>query len=178
MTDRATVFVKGKVYWAKIFTPVDNYEGTGKEWTYEFEPDDVSFLKEHRLLDRLKDKNATGGRGEYLILKKPEKNKDDEKNDPIRVYTEDDKPWDGSPLGNGTEVDVKLSIVDWGKGKKKSIYTTAIRVTKHIPYVSNEFAGMDSGEVAKEQEKAAAAKASKPAKKMTELDDLDDDVPF
>lgn len=178
MVERTTVFVKGKVYWAKLFVPVDNYEGTGKEWTYEFEPEDTSFLKEHRLLDRLKDKNAVGGRGEYLQLKKPEKNKEGEKNEPIRIYTEDNEPWDGSPLGNGTEVDVKLQICKWGPGKKPSIYTTAIRVTKHIPYVSNEFAGMDAGAVAQKQEAAAQKKASKPAKEKTELDDLDDDIPF
>jgi len=172
MTDSTTVFVSGKIYWAKVFTPVNNYEGTAKEWTLEFEPEDVTFLKEHKLLDRLKNKQE--GRPEYLTLRKPELDKDGKKNEPIRIYNKDNEAWDGSNIGNGSDVDVKLRIVDWGKGKKKSIYVTAIRVTNHIPYTSNEFGAMDAGEVEKKvKAKAPAAKAASP-----ELDDLDDDIPF
>lgn len=172
--ESTTVFASGKIYWAKVFTPVNNYEGTAKEWTFEFEPEDVSFLKEAKLLDRLKDRHE--GRPDYIVLRKPELNADGEKNDPIRIYDEDNKPWDSDKLiGNGSKVDVKLRIIDWGKGKKKSIWVTAIRVTDHIPYTSNEFGAMDSTEVKKEVKKAA-----KPSTKASfdELDGLDDDIPF
>lgn len=171
MADYTTVFVSGTVYWAKILgKPVTNYDGDGKEWTYQFVPDDTNFLKEHKLLDRLKEDKKGLIEGEFLNLKKPELNSDGEKNDPIRVYNSDNEAWDPSVLiGNGSRVDAKLTIVDWGKTKKKSIWTAALRVTDLVPYTSNEFAGMDGG--------AVKAKTSKAKTKVAALEDLDDDLP-
>ena len=174
-----TVFVSGRVFWAKIIgQPRTNYEGDAREWAYDFVPDDTSFLKEHKLLDRLKDPKDPID-GPFLRLKKPELDKDGNPNEPIRIYDEDNQAWDDRLLGNGTKVDVKLSIVDWGVGKKKSIYTTAIRVTDLVPYVSNGFGAMDA---AKGEGNAAAPppQARKPSNTRggAGLDDLDDDVPF
>lgn len=172
MTDRTTVFVRGKIYWCKVLgAPRTNYEGTGREWTYELEPEDTSFLKEHKLLDRLK--NKYDDRGPYLTLKKPELDSKGEANDPIRVYNADNEAWDKDTLiGNGSTVVAKLSVVDWGKGKKKSIYTQAIRVEELVPYVSSEFGGYDG-------ESAAPAKSRKTTKeKIMENVELDDDLPF
>lgn len=181
--ERTTVFVRGKVYWAKIVgDPVDNYEGDAKEWTYELVPYDVTFLKEHRLLDRLKDREDAKNpdKGEYLVLRKPAVNKDGEENKPIAIYDSDNSEWDGRLLGNGTEVVAKLTIVDWGKGKKKSIWTQAIRVEDLVPYVGNAFSGFDEAE--EDEEVATPKKASKaaPKKKSAPVDDddLDDDIPF
>jgi len=171
MAERTTVFVRGKIYWAKILgTPRPNYENTGREWSYEFEPDDTEFLKEHQLLDRLK--NKYDDRGPFLNLRKPEKNYEGKENEPIRVYNEDNTAWDSDKLlGNGTEVDAKLIIMDHGKGKKKSIYTAALRVRELVPYAGSEFGAMDaaSGESAKP--KSAKQKA------MSNVE-LDDDLPF
>src|SRR6185312_15230097 len=174
MADYTTVYATGKLYWAKILgKPVTNYDGDGREWTYQFVPDDVSFLKEHRLLDRLKEDSKWIIEGQFLNLKKPELNSEGEKNDPIRVYDSDNNEWDRTKhIGNGSTADVKLTIADWGKTKKKSIWTAAIRITDLVPYVSNEFAGM-----------GAPSQPSKPktsAKKsvVTDLDDLDDEITF
>lgn len=177
LADRFTVFVPGTVYWAKIIgAPRTNYEGDGREWSYDFAPDDTSFLKEHKLLDRLKDPKDPIP-SDYLHLKKPEFTKDGEKNEPIRIYDSENEPWDDRLLGNKTRVVAKLSIVDWGKGKKKSIYTQAIRVEELVPYVSNEFGAYDGT-----SQKAAAAPGAKKAPKAkagSEFEaDLDDDVPF
>jgi CBS domain-containing protein len=177
MVERSTVFASGKIYWAKIIgTPRPNYENTGREWAYEFVPDDTSFLKEHGLLDRLKDKEDPKNpeKGDYLNLRKPEFTKDGKENEPIRIYDADNSPWDGRLLGNGTGADVKLTIVDYGKGKKKGIYTAAIRVTDLVPYESNEFGAFDAME---KGETEAKPKAKKP-KKADVSDDFDDDVPF
>ncbi len=198
----ATVFVSGTVYWASIVGDKalrKNYDGDGREWSFEFEPEDASFLKEHRLLDRLKDpfayadrlddrgesdkaaavREMNAGRGDYLLLKKPELNRDGEKNEPFRIYDENDQPWGEERLiGNGSKVDVKLSIVDWGVGKKKSIYAKAIRVTEHVPYETSEFSGMDNGN--KAPVKKAEGKVAKPKTKAKADDfaDLDDSIPF
>lgn len=177
-----TVYVTGTLYWAKIVGDRalhPNYEGDAREWSYEFEPDDTSFLKDHGLLDRLKEPRGDnpGNRGPYLVLKKPELNKDGEKNTPIRIYDGEDQPWGEDRLiGNGTKADVKLDIRDWGRGKKKSIFTTAIRITDLVPFESNEFAGMNKNDVKAAPKKAAASRGKA---KSPELDaDLDDDLPF
>jgi hypothetical protein len=195
-----TVFVSGKVYWAKIVGDkalTNNYEGTGREWTFEFEPDDVSFLKDHRLLDRLKDpmayanqleergedekaekaRESAKGRGDYLLIKKAEFNKDGEKNPPFKIVDSDNQPWGEDRLiGNGSTVDLKLNIIDWGAGKKKSIWCSAIRVQDLVVYETDEFAGMDGPSAPK----PAATKVSKPKTKAAaeEFADLDDDIPF
>ena len=171
------VFVSGTLQWAKIVGDralAPNYDGDAREWSFDLIPDDTTFLKEHKLLDRLKtDKDGN----EYIRIKKPEFNKDGEKNEPFRIYDADDLPWgDDRLIGNGTRADVKLDIRDWGVGKKKSIYAAAIRVTEHVPYASSEFAGMDKK--AAGDDKPVAKKASKPKTVLAELDELDDDVPF
>lgn len=165
------VFASGSIQWAKIVgykALSNNYDGDAREWTFDFIPDDASFLKEHKLLDRLKtDKEGN----EYLRIKKSEFTKDGEKNEPFRIYDSEDQPWgDERLIGNGSRVDVKLDIRDWGVGKKKSIYAAAIRVTDLVSYQSNEFAGMDKGKVAAEPKKVAMTV-------LAELDDLDDDLP-
>lgn len=185
--DRTTVFATGKIYWAKIVGEKalhPNYDGDSRQWAYELVPDDTTFLKEHRLLDRLKDKEdpKNPDKGEFLVLKKPEFTVAGDKNDPIRIYDENNEPWgDERLIGNGSKVDVKLSIVDWGKGKKKSIYTTAIRVTELVPYEGGgEFSAFDEmeGRPTKKPAKAAAPKKTVKEKIQDSFDDLDDDLPF
>jgi hypothetical protein len=196
-----TVFASGTLYWSKIVGDqalVSNYDGDGKEWTFEFEPEDSSFLKEHRLLDRLKDpmayanrledrgetekaeaaRAAAEGRGDYLMLRKPEFDRDGKKNAPFIIYDDEGKPWGEDRLiGNGSKADVKLSIVDWGVGKKKSIYCKAIRITDHIEYVSDAFAGMDNNNKAPAKKEKATPKPKTKAR-AEEFEDLDDDIPF
>lgn len=172
------VFVSGYVMWAKIVGEralVSNYEGDGREWSVDLYPDDISFLKEHKLLDRLKTDNEGN---DFIKLKKAEFNKDGDPNEPFRIYNSNDEPWDDQLIGNGSKVDAKLDIRDWGVGKKKSIYLTALRVTDHVPYTTNEFAGMDKGKVKPAPETKAKAKTER--KNVVEhLDaDLDDEVPF
>ena len=202
-TKSTKVFARGKVYWAKIVGDQalkQNYDGTGREWSFEFEPEDPSFLKEHRLLDRLKDplgyanrledrgerekaekaREAAEGRGDYLVLKKPEFTRDGQKNDPFRIYDENNEPWDDRLIGNGSVVDVKLDIRDWGVGKKKSIYCTAIRVRDLVPYEVDEFAGMDNeyDAPAPKTRKDPPARKAKTKLSGDDLADLDDDIPF
>lgn len=191
-----TVFTTATLYWPKIVgrkALVSNYDGDGREWTFEAEVDDTSFLKEHRLLDRLKDplayaerleargederakaaREAAEGRGDYLLIKKSEFNKDGEENPPFKIIDADNEPWGEERLiGNGTKADLKLTIVDWGVGKKKSIWCSAIRVTDLVSYESDDFAAMDEGKPKRK------AKAKPKTKKVEELADLDDDLPF
>jgi hypothetical protein len=100
--------VSGTVYWAKVFKPVANYENTGREWTMDFVPDDTSFLKEHRLLDRLKEPRAPI-EDDYIRLRKPELDSEGNKNDPITIIDADNNKWDidtHGEIGNGSKVDM------------------------------------------------------------------------
>ena len=148
---KVTEYLRGKTYWAKILgAPRMNFQEDGKEWTFEFEPDEEGlqvFLK-HGLGDRIKGKGyAVGQKGQFkdrepfIILKKSELTKDGKPNSPIRVYDQDDEPWeDNTLIGNGSTVDVKINIKDYGPGKKKGIYPEAVRVQELVRYESNEFA--------------------------------------
>jgi hypothetical protein len=200
MAKKTTVFASGTLYWASVIGDKQlktNYDGDGKEWKMEFEPDDPSFLKEHRLLDRLKDpfayierleergevekagklREEFADRKDFLLLRKPELDKEGRKNAPFRIYDSDGNPWGEELLGNGTRADLKLNIMDWGPGKKKSIYCQAIRVTDHVPYEVDEFAAMDNSP-AKSPSKPASTPKPKTKATAQEFEDLDDDIPF
>ena len=210
MAKSTIVFVKGTLYWPKIVGKqalVSNYDGDGREWTFELEPEDIQFLKDNRLLDRLKDpmayanklqkqyddygdeevleklekaKSSAEGRGNYLMIRKPELTKSGEENDPFRIYDDQNEPWgDERLIGNGSKADCKLKIVNWGPGKKSSIYCMALRITDHVSYESDEFAAMDRGKESPKKDSPAKAKAKPKTKKTAvELDMDDDDIPF
>jgi len=195
MAEYTTVFVTGKVYWPKIVGMKalhDNYdkqfggEFPGRQWAYELVPDDVGFLKEHRLLDRLKDKadEKNPDKGDYLMLKKPEFTKDGAANEPITIYNSENEDWDDSTLiGNGSRVVAKLTIADFGRGKKKAIWTNAIRVEELVPHEGgssggNGFSDFDGSAPKSPSKPRAKAPPKTAAKADPKLDDLDDDMPF
>ena len=192
---RDTVYLHGTVNWAKIFGPPrPNYDGDAREWTIEFTPDDDGreLLAEHGLTERLKTSKKEPDRPTYLILRRDEFNFEGKPNDPIRVVDAANQPWDEKKLlGNGTEVDFKINIVDYGKGKNKGIYPQAIRVLELVPYVSEEFKPLDSEDPRVKKAKESTRTTSfeedfgieDPAEEATptvasSADDLDDDVPF
>lgn len=69
---------------------------------------------------------------------------DGNKADPIRIVDANGEPWDGRLIGNGSIVDVKFVVKDYGVGKKKGVYIRALRVLELVPYVSQDFAPLDS----------------------------------
>lgn len=159
---RDTVYMHGKVYWAKVFgAPRPNYDGDAREWTLEFEPDaeSTAILEEHGLSDRLKDgsaKKGGEGRGKFIYLRRDEFDYEQKPNEHIRVVDAANQPWnDKVLLGNGTEVDIKVNIVDYGRGKKKGIYPQAIRVLELVPYVSKEFDALDENDPRVKKARAA-----------------------
>lgn len=204
---RDTVYMHGKIYWAKIFgAPRTNYNEDGREWAFEFEPDANGIeilVKEHKLKDRLKDKYKKNGDlrtgydnrdNEYIILKRKELDYEGNVNEHIRVVDAANQKWNPRvELGNGTEVDVKLQIVDYGTGKKKGIYPVAIRVLELVPFTRSDFAPLpDSDERVQEaKEKYGSSfeedfgltdegdtpEETAPDEAKEPNDDLDDDMP-
>jgi hypothetical protein len=174
MSSKTVEFMSGKIYWAKITgNPVPNYSKDGLEWTFEFEPDEkgVAILKKHKLVERLKNKEDAKNpdKGKFLVLKQKQLRMDGTENDPIRIYDADDKEWNRSQLiGNGSLVDVKLDIRDYGPGKKHGIYPAAVRVTDLVAYESSEFGAMDGDDKPK----------PKGAGKAWADDELNDEIPL
>lgn len=202
---RETVYLTGKIFWAKIFGPPrTNYNEDSREWAFEFEPNEeaVAMIAERGLSDRLQTGRKRDGtirrgyedRKPFLTLKRPEKDYEDNDNDPIRVVDAANQEWSGAKLGNETEVDVKVNIVDYGVGKFKGIYPQAIRILDLVSFVSEEFAPLpsddprvkaakaktddfkkDFGLIEDEAEPEATTAA---ADTTTSSQDLDDDVPL
>lgn len=180
---RVTEYMRGRIFWAKIFgAPRPNFDGDAREWTFEFEPDEngVRTLKEHGLSDRLKDKRDKKGyedREPFLILKRKEFKYDGDPNEHIRVVDAQNQQWsDNRLIGNGSVVDVKVTIVDYGPRKKDGIYPTAIRVLDLVPYERQEFAPLDEDD--EYVQKAQTQKDTFAEDFGLDEDDEGEDVPF
>ena len=136
-------YLRGKAYYAKVLgNPVDNYNKDGKEWTIELEPDDVS---KKRLKDlKLDDRVTKGENKDRILFRQREKRADGEVNKAITVVDANNRPWPQDKLiGNGSIVDIKIKVKDYGKGKKLGVYPQAIRVLEHVEYVRQEFAPLN-----------------------------------
>lgn len=144
--ERETVYLKGVTNWTKVLgDPVFNYNKDGKEWTFDFTPDAeaVAELKRLGVDHKLKDKGDE--RGKFLTLKQRAELNDGSPARPITVVDPRNRPWDPSKkIGNGSLIEVKLDVVDYGKTKaaqaRYGLYPVAIRVLEHKEYVRQEFA--------------------------------------
>ena len=201
---RETVYLRGKIFWAKIFgAPRTNYNEDGREWAFEFEPNEngVDVLDSHGVADRLrdnKDKNGNVKKGyenrkPYLILRRNELDYEGNTNEHIRVVNSENQKWpENTLIGNESVADVKIQIVDYGRGKKKGIYPVAIRVLDLVPYETNDFAplpeddeykGKTSNNHAPDFEKDFGLEEDEPSMPDTDAgdppaeDELDDDMP-
>jgi hypothetical protein len=148
--DNVTEFVmRGTLQYAKVLgDPVLNYNEDGKEWKFDFVPNNAegakAELKRVGVDDRLRSKeNYLNGRP-YMSFKQAELNRDGEPNKRIKITEIDGQtPWDENKLiGNETVADVRFVVIDNGKGKFKGVYPRSIRVLEHIPYERKEFADL------------------------------------
>lgn len=139
----------GTIHWAKVLgDPVPNYNRDGFEWTFEFVPnaEGLALIEQLGIRDKLK--NRGDERGDFLPFKQKQQRADGRLNDPITVVDARNRLWDpkivnGKPtnlIGNGSLVEVKFRVVDYGKGKPTGVYPTAIRVLDLNKYTRQEFA--------------------------------------
>jgi hypothetical protein len=195
MADNITTLVyRGKLQYAKVLgDPVPNYAKDGKEWKFDFIPnDDVAAAKELKALgvgDRLRSLEDGNGNPrydgrKYMSFKQKAERADGSPNKPIQVLDIKGRAWPEDVLiGNETVVDLKFVVIDNGKGRFNGMYPRSIRILDLVPYANKEFEALpDDDEFlakAEEQErmiKMLAGNAPKAPKHVDE-DDLDD-VPF
>jgi hypothetical protein len=121
--------------------PVPNYARDGYEWTFDFTPDAESLAKIKELGLEKKLKNKDDARGDFLALKQKELTSKGKKNDPITVVDARNRIWDPDvKIGNGSTIEVKIDVVDYGKAMPTGVYVRAIRVLDLVSYVRQEFA--------------------------------------
>ena len=142
MSAANTHVIRGVGRWMKVLgDPVDNFGKDGKEWVFDLTPDanGKKLLKKLKLDDRIK--NKADDRGDFITMKQRATKMNGEANRPINVVDKFGKQWDrNEKLGNGTDVDVKFNIKDYGPGKRMGVYPQAIMVLNHVAYEAQDFA--------------------------------------
>ena len=134
-----------------------------------------ALLKKLGIADRLRQPKEGDSRTEpFLSFRHKEMKADGTKAEPIRIVDANNDAWDGRLIGNGSQVDVKFVVKDYGVGKKKGVYIRALRILDLVPYVSQDFAPLTS-----DDEFFSAADEDKATEFTVQdaLDELDDDVP-
>lgn len=135
-------YMTGVANWAKILgDPVINYNKDGNEWTIDVTPDKegLKLLKELKIDDKLKNKGDE--RGDFIQFKQKEKQANGKDNYRITVCDARNRVWDQDvKIGNGSTVEVKFKVIDYGVGKPTGVYPQAVRVLEHKPYERVEFA--------------------------------------
>lgn len=178
MATSTNIELRGKVYWCKLLgDPVPNYGRDGFEWVVDFTPDEPSkkLLKSQK--KDLKEKDDE--RGEFATFRIKSVKADGSPNRPCRVYTADGKAWDQEiKIGNGTDVDIKVKVTDYGPGRRRGHYLQAMRVLDLVAYEGGDFKPLS------EDDKYFASKSDNndSAAWDTPTDDnkqdyLDDDIP-
>lgn len=176
MSERKTYYLRGKAMWAKILgEPVkNNFDPDQREWTIDFVPNAEGLAKAKSLKLNLKDRDG----GKVIQFRQREKRQDGSLNQPITVVGPDNERWNPEDkIGNGSDVDVKFEIVDYGKGKRQGVYLKSVRVLNHVRYERQEFAPLpEDDEFFKPSSKAAEDKAFRET--FMGEDALDDDMPI
>jgi hypothetical protein len=147
-----------------------NYSKDGREWKMDLEITDKNTLKELKTLgisDRVKNKETYLNGAPHLTFKQAEFRKDGvTPNKPIQVEDAAGQPWPQNKLiGNGSVVDVKFVVMDYGVGKKKGVYIRSVRVLEHVPYEVSEFEP-----ISEDDEFYAAAQKAKEQAEQRERD--------
>lgn len=184
MAQKKTVFIRGKAQYPKIFKAVPNYNKDGFEWTIDLalDPAGVAQATAEISKKKLKDSDSFGT---YIRFKQGTTYKDAETGEvknrnPPEVVDANGNAWDPEvKIGNGSLVDVKAQVVDYGAGKELGVYLQKVRVLDHVAY-EDDFPELTGEDVAF---KTAAKAEGSPIKNLPEtvgdiMEDLDDEVPM
>jgi hypothetical protein len=191
-----TAVFRGKAQYAKVLgEPMLNYNKDGKEWKIDVVFADEKGIKAEAkklgIADRVKQKDDYVDGQPYMTFKQAEFKRNGEANERVKVTDILGNPWPQDKLiGNGSDIDVKFVVVDYGPGKKHGIYIRSIRVLKLVEYNKKEFDDLpEDDEFAAEAKALAEQRAREDAefKKDFDLvepeaeapivaDDLDDDL--
>lgn len=195
------ITLRGKTNFAKVLgKPVENYDKDGNEWKLDFiitnPKEDLPRLKKLGIANKVKQREDYLDGVPHLTLRHAEYQKGlDEngkriKNDPPAVVDVTGAAWDQNKLlGNGTVIDLKMRVANYGKGFHKGIYIAGIRVLELVPYNRTVFDDMDEDDPYNPKNRAKQdasedfdADEDENGEEQVETNaddaDEDDDVPF
>lgn len=187
----ATLVLRGTTMYAKVLgDPILNYNKDGKEWKLDLVPMDPKAVKQelkaYGIADRLRTKDGYADNKPFMSFKQKEFKTNGEENKPIEVVDILGKPWPQDKLiGNGSVIDIKFAVVDYGPGKKHGVYPRKIRVLELVPYEGGGFEPISEDDEYFAKAAAAAMKEEGPIAPdfekdfglETDDDDLNDDLP-
>jgi len=175
-----TAVFRGKAQYAKVLgEPMLNYNKDGKEWKIDLVLADKGLLAEAKKLgigDRVKQKDDYVDGQSYMTFKQAEFKRDGTANEPIKVTDILGNAWPKDKLiGNGSDVDVKFVVIDYGPGKKSGVYIRSIRVLKLVEYNKKEFDDLPEDDEFAAEAKAAAEKRARDMEQFKKDFELDAD---
>ncbi len=184
MSEKKTVFIRGRAMYPKIFNAVPNYNKDGHEWTIDLALDEAGVAQASSEISKkkLKDSDAFGT---YIRFKQGTTYKDNitgetKTRKSPEVIDASGKPWNPEvKIGNGSLVDVKAQVVDYGAGKELGVYLQKVRVLEHVPYEDDDFPEL-TGE---DEQFKQPSRAERPAVQHETVgdimnEDLDDEIPI
>lgn len=179
------IVIRGVLNYPKIVGPARPHTGLpeydkGPYWSVDVSPDakSMELLKKYGIEGKLKDpspkdKNRAGN-DKFLSLRVLENRTDGTKNSAPKVQDITGVDWNNGNIGNGSVGDVKVKVVDYGRGSQKGVYLQAVRVLSHVPYEVEDFAPLSE-----DDEFFAEQEGLTPEVEEASFDnDLNDDVPF
>lgn len=180
--------IRGKSSYAKILEDQLslNYGKDAKEWKLDLviSPETVKELEGYGVGDRVKIGTKSNpdylGKRPYITLKQREFTRAGKANQPIKVVDITDAPWDQTKrIGNESDVDVSVSIVEYGDGLKPGMYIRKVRVLNLVPYEADIIKPIDESDPFYEKLAAAQAEAAmRAAEESCDRQDDDDDLPI
>lgn len=185
--ENTTIVLRGKTNYCKLLPDQLslNFSKDGKEWKTDFYGFPEKEARGLGIGDRLKTKEGYLDGEVFMTFKQAEFRRDGEPNKPIPITDIINNPWPADKkIGNGSTVDLKFAVVDYGKGKKQGVYLRSMRVLEHVPFAgSNNFSPVSETDefFAAAQKAEQEAKAKQATTILEELDKPDapfeDDVP-
>ena len=125
-----------KAYWANLVKPKNPFGTSQYDVQLQFDAD----REAAKQLKGLNIKDAKEGNAKVFYAKCPQFKRDGTENEAPEVVDKDRKPIDGSTIGNGSVVNVKLFVYDYDvNGRKgKSAKLLGVQVVKLEKYESGE----------------------------------------
>ena len=170
------VKLKGIGYWAKVFEEnrdKTGYEGAleefGGQTTIDVDLDDEMMTKLQKSKSMKKGRPSDDNEG-MTRVKFTRKWQENYGGGAPKVVDSEGEEWDydeRGPIGNGSEVEVLLSVYDTSRRGIVGTRLEKVKVTNHIPYNPDE----DEDEPSKKETQKSAPKSKKP-------EELDDEIPF
>lgn len=134
--DTITAVVRGKTSFCKLLPDqlALNYLKDGKEWSMDLQlsKEAVKDIKSYGIGSKIKTRDGYLDGQPYIRFTQKETNGQGEPNKPVEIIDILGNPWDDRRIGNGSVVDVKFLVRDYGA--QKGVYIRKVRVLDHVPF--------------------------------------------